>query len=95
MENIKEIKPGTDFFDVTVKGIIRYQYLCKFPTKNESSDLDYHIIIDKRTEDPLKIYGKKLKEILDKNIMSYDEAKNEYVMLLERHLNFVKESHGK
>jgi hypothetical protein len=89
-KDLLEVEIGKVFYDATVRGgCIKYEYLCKYPFKG--TPMDYHIVLNKRIEEPVRMYGTKLKEILDKGLDTYEKAKAEHVRVQEEFLNTIKE----
>lgn len=70
MVAISELKQGDKIYDVVKHNIIRYTYLCIHPTGRG----EYHILIDSY-EEPGRMHKKRLQAILDKNILSNNEAR--------------------
>lgn len=70
MKKIEDLKQGDIIYDIDFCQVKRYRYLCVHPTGHGK----YHILIN-MCEDPFRIYEKKLQDILDLNLNSYQEAK--------------------
>lgn len=70
MKKISDLKQGDLIYDFGASQVIRYSYLCVHPTGTGN----YHILID-ACQDPVRIYGDKLQNILNKNLNTYQEAK--------------------
>lgn len=86
------LKKGDAFYDVSSKfgGITKYEYLMPFPFHNKDNIGSYHIVINKNTEEPVRIYKDYLLSILGKNLKTYEEAKAAHIALLEVYLNSLK-----
>lgn len=67
---ISELKNGQKIFDISSNMVKVYSYLCVHPTGAGK----YHILID-MCEEPVRMYEKRLQEILDLNFNSFQEAK--------------------
>jgi hypothetical protein len=89
---IEELKQEDEFYDVTYNKITKYCYLMLYPFKNAVNRKinGYHILINRTTEEPLRIYYKQLQEILDKNITNYEEAKKYRVNLAKQYLKYLE-----
>lgn len=70
MRNINELKQGDKIYDIDYRQVKRYAYLCVHPKGHGT----YHILID-GNEDPIRIYGERLQDILNKGFKTYQEAK--------------------
>ena len=87
---IYNIEKGHEFYSVFGEKISRYQYLCIYPSPNPEYETpeNYHIILDKYSEKPVRIYHKNLTQILEENLKTYDDAKSKvkeyYEMRLKR-----------
>ena len=79
MKQISELKQGDKFYDIEFIQVKQYKYLCVHPTNK-----NYHILIDVNDE-PIRIYGEKLQKILNKNLHSYQDAKNTLADELEEY----------
>jgi hypothetical protein len=77
MLTVHTIQPGDIYYEVFRDNITRYEYLCIFPSKNPiyMTPENYHIVINKTSDKPERIYHKNLNDILTRNIRTYDEAK--------------------
>jgi len=92
MKDLLEVEVGKVFYDVTVKGgVTKYEYLCKYPFKG--TPMDYHIVLNKSIEEPVRMYGTELQAKLDKGLDNYEKAKLEHVRVQEDYLNTIKESY--
>lgn len=78
------------FYDANRERFTWYEYLCPFPMKNPKYENVYHIIINKRTEEPERIYRDRLQEILDKGLDSFEKCRDYQIRLVEDHLNSLK-----
>ena len=85
MKTIDELKQGMDIYDISFREVKHYKYLCIHPTCHGK----YHILID-RCEEPIRIYGKQLQSILDKNLNSYQDAKLALANKLEKVVNELR-----
>ena len=87
---IYNIEKGHEFYSVFGDKINKYQYLCIYPSPNPEYETpeNYHIILDKYSEKPIRIYHKNLTQILEENLKTYDDAKSKvkeyYKMRLKR-----------
>lgn len=78
---------GYTFYDVSLTSITKYEYLMEWPFHNPvNRNGSYHIVINKTIEEPIRIYKDQLKEILNKNISTYEHAKNSQIELAKKHL---------
>ncbi len=83
---LKDLKAGQKIYDMDNQSVKWYTYLCVHPTGNGA----YHILID-ACEDPFRIYGTKLKAILDKNLNSYKEAQLALADKLEQYAKDLRD----
>ena len=95
----KTIKPGDIFYQVDHNnGIIKYEYVSVFPLKTLDS---YHLLIDRRVSQPVRMFEKKLQEILDLTIRTYIDAiklkikklKDEVTYFEARLIEFEEDEH--
>ena len=86
---IYNIKKGHEFYSVFGDKINKYQYLCIYPSPNSEYETpeNYHIILDKYSEKPVRIYHKNLTQILEENLKTYDDAKSKVKEYYEERLN--------
>ncbi len=89
---IDELKVKDDFVFYTIEEyqIRGYRYLMPMPVKNLVYENMYHIIINKELDKPERIYHKKLQEILDEELFSFEDAKKEQIRIIEGYLNYLK-----
>lgn len=75
---IYNIEKGHEFYSVFGEKINRYQYLCIYPSPNPKYETqeNYHIILDKNFEKPIRIYHKNLTQMLEENLKTYEDAKS-------------------
>lgn len=92
---IQELTPGFRIYKVTRNGYIWYDYFSPMPVKNPSNDGKYFILIDKRSEEPVRMYVKDLERLLEEGIFTLDQALDRQIELTEQWLNFLKESRAK
>lgn len=87
---IYNIRKGHEFYSVFGDKITKYVYLCIYPSLNPDYETpeNYHIILDKNFEEPIRIYHKNLTQMLEENLKTYDDAKAKvkeyYQMRLKR-----------
>jgi hypothetical protein len=70
MKQLSELKQSDIIYDIESNEVKWYKYLCVHPTGQGR----YHILIDSFKE-PIRIYEKKLQNILNKDFKNYQEAK--------------------
>lgn len=87
-EEVLLVQPRLIFWKVTEAGIVKYEYLCRFPSRMDDSK--YHILINRTSEEPERWYDKRLREVLDQKIFSYEQAKEQHLKLVEKHLLSLK-----
>ena len=73
---IYNIEKGHEFYSVFGDKINKYQYLCIYPNPEYETPENYHIILDKYSEKPIRIYHKNLTQILEENLKTYNDAKS-------------------
>ena len=78
MKQLSELKQGDKIYDIDLRQVKQYKYLCIHPTGQGK----YHILID-IYEDPIRIYEQKLQTILEKDLKDYQEAKLALASILE------------
>ena len=90
---IYNIEKGHEFYSVFGDKINKYQYLCIYPSPNPEYETpeNYHIILDKHSEKPVRIYHKNLTQMLEENLNTYKEAKQKVRKHLEEQLNRFEE----
>lgn len=90
---IFNIEKGHEFYSVFGNKINKYQYLCIYPSPNPEYETpeNYHIILDKYSEKPVRIYHKNLTQMLEENLNTYEEAKQKVKKYLEAQLNRFEE----
>jgi len=84
MKKIEDLKQGDRIYDVYSHTIMGYRYCCVHPHNNK-----YHILIN-ALEEPIRYYEVGLQEILDKNLGTYDEAKEFLITSLESKIDFLR-----
>lgn len=89
---IEDLTPGFRLYKVTRNGYNWYDYFCPMPVKNPTNEGRYFILIDKRIEEPVRMYVKDLQRLLDEGIFTLEAALDEQIKLTEEWLNFLKES---
>lgn len=67
---LENLKQGDKIYDIDHRQVKHYTYLCVHPTGTGK----YHILIDS-CEEPFRIYGEKLQNILDQGFNSYQQVK--------------------
>lgn len=87
---ISELTQGFRFYDATESTFIWYDYLCPMPVKNPKNENKYFIVIDKRTETPVRMYKDELKNILDKNLFTLEDTLKERLRLAENWVEYLK-----
>ena len=94
-KTVSNIEKGFEFYDVMFDKITRYEYLCIYPSKNPiyETPLNYHIVINKISERPERIYHTHLQDILNKKFFTYDEAKSQVRKNLENRLKRFDEDY--
>jgi hypothetical protein len=77
--------------------IMHIEYLCVYPFNNPNYIGTYDIIIDKKSDEPIRIYRENLVEIIEKHkhIKSYEDAKVELIRRSEQHLETIKKIYGR
>lgn len=88
---IYNIEKGHEFYSVFGEKINKYQYLCIYPNPEYETPENYHIILDKYSEKPVRIYHKNLTQMLEENLNTYKEAKQKVRKYLEEQLNRFEE----
>lgn len=88
--DVKPFVPGSRFYDVSVAGIIQYEYYGIMNNRRGKPDKNYHILIDLRTYDPIRMHITTLQQIYDKGINSREDANTVYIKELERKLDKLK-----
>ena len=78
MKLLKDLKQGDVIYDVDFRHVRYYKYLCIHPTGRGM----YHILINE-CEEPIRIYGEKLQNILNQDLKTYQDAKLELASRLE------------
>lgn len=80
---------GDTFFDVIGNNkIVKYEYLCKFPSKNNNSN--YHILINKNDSNPIRIFEEHLSTILEKGILTLEQAKKVVLIRLKEEIKYYE-----
>ncbi len=88
-----KFKKGQTWWFVESGQMRQYQYLCEYPFNNPINIGTYDIIICKTSDQPERIYRKRLLEKIEKygHIKNYEEAKVEFLKQAEKHLQRLKE----
>lgn len=91
--SLTSIKPGDIYYVVNYDRITRYEYLCPMPRENKTLPPDgkYFILINRTTQEPVRIYCKTLETDLDNSFKTYDEAKLKVIENLEKRVKDWKE----
>lgn len=86
---IYNIEKGHEFYSVFGEKISRYQYLCIYPSPNPIYETpeNYHIILDKLFQKPIRIYHKNLTQMLEENLKTYGDAKSKVREYYKERLN--------
>lgn len=86
---IYNIEKGYEFYSVLGEKINKYQYLCIYPSPNPKYETpeNYHIIIDKFYEKPIRVYHESLTQMLEENLKTYDDAKEKVREYYKERLN--------
>lgn len=92
---IKDLTPNFRFYTVTRNDFTWYEYLCPFPVKNPKNEGTYHIIINKKMEQPERIYVKDLEKLLENGIFTLEDALDKQLELAEDWVKFLKEKREK
>lgn len=89
---LNDLKQGDVFYDVTINGITKYEYLMLYPFHNPKNVKveSYHIILDKDFEEPKRMYYTMIEKILEKKCFNYEDAKKYKIKLLEEYLEYLK-----
>ena len=82
---IEDLKPGDVFYDLNWLDIVKYEFLCVYP-RHEF----YFIILNRNTELPERIYRDKLDSILMQNLLTYDDACEKRISVVEEYLKSLK-----
>lgn len=92
---IFNIEKGHDFYTVFRGNITKYQYLCIYPSPNPKYETpeNYHIILDKNFEKPIRIYHSHLSKMLAENLKTYDDAKAKVKEYYEKKLSRFDEEY--
>lgn len=90
---IYNIEKGHEFYTVFGDKITKYNYLCIFPSPNPIYETpeNYHILINKTSETPIRVYHANLTQMLEENLKTYDEAKLKVKKNLEKQLERFEE----
>ena len=89
---IRPLKKGDKIYnDLGMTNFIWYRYLCPLLLKNGEDDTHYHILIDDRIAQPIRMYWKDLNTILEKNLNSLDDVRLRQIELTEKHLKYLKD----
>lgn len=93
--SLENLKQGDIFYSVFGFNITKYQYHSLYPLKGAGENLirDYHIVINRTSENPERIYGKTLEQILKENLNSYEEAKQKVKQNLQNRLERFNEDY--
>lgn len=86
IRQLKDLKQGDKIYDIDFRQVKWYTYLCIHPTGQGN----YYILID-ASEEPIRIYGKKLQTILNQGFENYEEAKLELANRLEESAKKLRE----
>jgi hypothetical protein len=92
---IEELTPGFRLYDVSKTTFMWYDYLCPMPVKNPSNEGNYFILIDKRLEEPVRMYKDDLNRLLENGIFTLDQALDKQIELAEDWVKFLKEKRNK
>ena len=95
MMEIKDLTPGFRVYNVSKTDFVWYDYLCPMPVKNPINDGKYFILIDKRKEEPIRMYVNDLRKILDNGIFTLDDALDKQIELAQKWVEFLKEKRSK
>ena len=89
---LEDLKQGDIFYEVSINGIKKYEYLMLYPFHNpENVKLKgYHIVLNKSLDEPVRMYYKDLIKILEQNCLTFEDAKAKQIELCEDHLQFLK-----
>jgi hypothetical protein len=78
MKQLTGLKQGDKIYDIDFRQVKWYKFLCVHPTGQGK----YYILID-ASEEPIRIYGEKLQNILNQDFKTYQDAKLELANRLE------------
>ena len=92
---IQELTEGFRLYDVTRNDFIWYDYLCPMPVKNPANGGKYFILIDKRTEKPIRMYKTELNRLLELGIFTLDDALDKQIELAQKWVEFLIENRDK
>ena len=97
MKTITDLKPGDIFYGVYFDKITRYEYLCPMPRENKNliPDGKYHILINRTTQEPVRIYYTTLTNILDEGLSTYEEAQDRVIENLKNRIESINERKNK
>jgi hypothetical protein len=91
MKHIKDLKMGDPFYDADRFSFTWYEYLMPMPVKNIKNEGYYHIVINKKKEEPERIYKDELAKILEKNLNSLEDVRKYQIKKTEDWLKYLKE----
>lgn len=69
------MKRPSVFYHVSFTNITKYEYLCEYPMKSESMRGKYHILINRKTEEPVRVYHEQLDKMIGDSVPTYDQAR--------------------
>lgn len=89
---IENIKQGDKFYNADKFNFSWYTYLMPYPLKPSEKGVldDYHIIINRKSEQPERWYGQRLQELLDKNLTSLEDVRKYQIKLTKKYLFDLK-----
>jgi hypothetical protein len=90
MKLIEDLKQGDIFYNADMTSFTWYEYLMPMPVKNIKNDGYYHIIINKKTEKPERIYKDLLSDILKKNLCNMEDVRKFQIKKTEDWLEYLK-----
>jgi hypothetical protein len=90
--NLEDLKQGDVFYEVTLHGIKRYEYLMLYPFHNPENVKvkGYHIVLDKSLDEPKRVYYQWLEKVLSDGIHTYEDAKKLQIKKVEEYLETLK-----
>lgn len=76
--------------DLGMSRFVWYRYVCPMPLKNGEDCENYFILIDCRTETPIRMYYKDLNSILGKNLNNLNDVRERQIELTKKHLEYLQ-----
>ncbi len=87
---VAELTPGFVFYTATVTDFIWYEYVAPMPIKNTKNQNKYFILIDKRTEKPIRMYHDELQLLLDQGLFKLEDCLKRQLELAKDWANFLE-----